>query len=92
MAELTAVQKALQEHTVKLIQLRSKIAQAEKWFASTDYFVNKVIRGEWAESEPKFVAYKKEAKVQAAIIESSKAEIEKLKAEFKAKRQAELKK
>ena len=73
------------------MQLRSKIAQAEKWFASTDYFVNKVVRGEWTESEPKFVAYKKEAKVQAAIVEDSKAEIESLKAAFKAKRRAELK-
>lgn len=92
MAELTAGQKAIQEHTIKIMQLRSKITQAEKWFASTDYFVNKVIRGEWTESEPKFVAYKKEAKIQAAIIEDSKAEIESLKAAFKEKRQAELKK
>lgn len=86
MAELTAAQKAIQEVSFKLMQLRSKIAQAEKWFASTDYFVNKVVRGEWTESEPKFVAYKKEAKVQAAIIEDGKAEIEKLKAELKARK------
>ena len=76
MAELTAEQ--------KVIQLKRKIAQARNWFASTDYFVNKVIRGEWTESEPRFVAYKEEAKVQAAIIENCKEEIERLRAEFEA--------
>ena len=84
MAELTAEQKVIQEHSFKLMQLRRKIVQARNWFASTDYFVNKVIRGEWTESEPRFVAYKEEAKVQAAIIEDCKEEIERLRAEFKA--------
>jgi hypothetical protein len=79
MAELTAAQKEAQAYAIKIAQLRFKISQAKAWFASTDYFPHKVVRGEWAESDPKFVAYKKEAKVQSAIIEDSEAEIEALK-------------
>jgi hypothetical protein len=54
--------------------LKEKIEmkKIEEWFKNTDYYANKIIRGEWSEDEPKWVAYKKEARKNALRLEEIK--------------------
>jgi hypothetical protein len=61
---------------IEVFKIRSKVREAEKFFASTDYYVNKVVRGEWAETDDKFVAYKKEARLKAVELEEAREALE----------------
>jgi hypothetical protein len=65
----------LQEEAAKL---RLQVRETEKFFASTDYYVNKVVRGEWEETNVKFVAYKKEARTRAVELEEARGALEKI--------------
>jgi chromosome segregation ATPase len=70
----------LQEEAAKL---RLQIREAERFFASTDYYVNKVVRGEWEETNATFVAYKKEARTRAVELEEAREALEKVQAKRK---------
>jgi hypothetical protein len=69
----------LREDRITLIKeltpLQRTVREIETWFSKTDYYVNKVVRGEWEETEPKFVAYKKEAKAKAAELELAREKL-----------------
>jgi hypothetical protein len=73
--QLQAERTTLQQEAFKI---RLQVREAEKFFASTDYYVNKVVRGEWEETNVKFVAYKKEARTQAVKLEEAREALEKI--------------
>jgi len=64
-----------------LINYQTEKKEIELWFKATDYYANKLIRGEWNETTPKWVAYKQEAAIKAARLN----ELETLIAQEKAK-------
>jgi len=72
----------------EIVSLTFEINRIQAWFASTDYYNNKVTRGEWLETEPKFIAYKKEAKEKAEKLEEIKEKIIKLKKELQKEKMA----
>jgi chromosome segregation ATPase len=73
--QLQAERTTLQQEAFKI---RLQVREAEKFFASTDYYVNKVVRGEWEETNVKFVAYKKEARTRAVELEEAREALEKI--------------
>lgn len=42
------------------INLQAELQSILKWFADTDYICNKVIRGNWQETDERFIEYKAE--------------------------------
>jgi hypothetical protein len=56
----------------QIIRLKVELKEIEKWFEETDYFVNKIIRGEWEETNPKWVEYKSLAKEKSKRLEELK--------------------
>jgi hypothetical protein len=56
----------------EIIRLKTEAKQIEDWFKETDYFVNKIIRGEWEETNPKWVEYKSLAKEKSKRLEELK--------------------
>lgn len=46
--------------------LLHELKEIREWFASTDYIPNKVVVGEWEESDERFVAYCEERKTVRA--------------------------
>jgi hypothetical protein len=53
----------------EIIRFKVEAKEITKWFKATDYFPNKIIRGEWLETEPKWIAYKQECRVKALRLE-----------------------
>jgi hypothetical protein len=60
-------------------EIKDKIIRIIVWFKNTDYYVNKIIRGEWTETNEKWVAYKKEAKLKSLELENLREELKRLK-------------
>jgi hypothetical protein len=60
-------------------EVMDKIIEIKAWFSKTDYYVNKIIRGEWNEQNPKWVAYKQEAKIKSVELEKLQVELKELK-------------
>jgi hypothetical protein len=52
-----------------IIRLKTEAKEIRDWFKATDYLPNKIIRGEWSETEPKWIAYKQECRVKALRLE-----------------------
>jgi hypothetical protein len=53
----------------EIIRFKVEAKEITEWFKATDYFPNKIIRGEWLETEPKWIAYKQECRVKALRLE-----------------------
>jgi hypothetical protein len=53
----------------EIIRFKVEAKEITEWFKATDYFSNKIIRGEWLETEPKWIAYKQECRVKALRLE-----------------------
>lgn len=53
----------------QIIRLKVELKEIENWFKETDYYANKYLRGEWNDLTPKWVQYKKDAKVKAKRLE-----------------------
>ena len=53
----------------EIIRFKVEAKEIIEWFKATDYFPNKIIRGEWLETEPKWIAYKQECRVKALRLE-----------------------
>jgi hypothetical protein len=62
----------------QIIQLKIEAKQIENWFKETDYFANKVVRGEWSQNEPKWVAYKQEALIKSKRLEELRELVKKI--------------
>jgi hypothetical protein len=56
-------------------EIKNKIIKIIVWFQNTDYYVNKIIRGEWTETNETWIAYKQEAKVKALELEKLEEEL-----------------
>jgi hypothetical protein len=56
-------------------EVMDKIIQIKAWFSKTDYYVNKIIRGEWTKENPKWVAYVEETKVKSVELEKLQEEL-----------------
>jgi len=54
---------------IKFLQEKIEIKEIEQWFAKTDYLPHKIIRGEWSEDDPRWIEYKKTAKLKAKRLE-----------------------
>lgn len=48
------------ESIARLRDLGVELGEIQKWFASTDYIPNKVVVGEWQETDERWIAYKEE--------------------------------
>jgi hypothetical protein len=48
------------------VDLENELLQIKKWFLANDYKVNKVITGEWEDTDPRWLDYKKERAVKRA--------------------------
>jgi hypothetical protein len=63
---------------IEKLKLQVEIKEIERWFQQTDYFANKVIRGEWSQNEPKWVAYKQEALIKSKRLEELRELVKKI--------------
>jgi hypothetical protein len=63
---------------IKFLREKNEIKEIELWFQKTDYFANKVIRGEWSQNEPKWVAYKQEALIKSKRLEELRELVKKV--------------
>ena len=59
----------------KFKEVKKRIYEIKEWFSKTDYYVNKIIRGEWTQTNEIWVAYKQEAKVKALELEKLQQEL-----------------
>ena len=57
---------------MKTLQIKSEIKRLEEWFRKTDHYPNKVVRGEWTETTPRWIDYKKEARKNALRLKELK--------------------
>lgn len=48
------------ESITRLRDLCVELGEIQKWFTSTDYIPNKVVVGEWQETDERWIAYKEE--------------------------------
>jgi hypothetical protein len=48
------------------VELQNELLQIKKWFLDNDYKVNKVIIGEWQDTDPRWIKYKKERSIKRA--------------------------
>ena len=48
------------ESIVRLRDLGVELGEIQKWFAETDYIPNKVVVGEWSETDERWIAYKED--------------------------------
>jgi hypothetical protein len=48
------------------VELENELLQIKKWFLDNDYKVNKVIIGEWQDTDPRWIEYKKERSIKRA--------------------------
>jgi hypothetical protein len=48
------------------VELQNELLQIKKWFLDNDYKVNKVIIGEWQDTDPRWIEYKKERDIKRA--------------------------
>lgn len=56
----------------------NQLALIKKWFADTDYYVNKIITGEWSTDDIRWQNYLKERKVKRDLQDSLTAQLYKL--------------
>ena len=56
----------------QLSRIKLELKEIQEWFKETDYFVNKIIRGEWQENNPKWIEYKSLAKEKSKRLEELK--------------------
>jgi len=78
----------MKNYIKEIAQLEIEKQSILSWFQVTDYYPNKVFRGEWEETDERIVKYKKEAKEKSLRLEKIQEEIKLLEnefAEFKAK-------
>ena len=48
------------ESIARLRDLGVELGEIQKWFSETDYIPNKVVVGEWTETDERWIAYKEE--------------------------------
>ena len=48
------------ENIARLRDLGVELGEIQKWFAETDYIPNKVVVGEWEETDERWISYKQE--------------------------------
>lgn len=57
---------ALPDNIARLRYLGVELGEIKEWFSSTDYIPNKVMVGEWEDTDPRWTEYKKERAIKRA--------------------------